>query len=153
MAEAPDLVRNETATMRQYDAQRGHFIHRAAEHQVRHHQRGVEREADEVRQVIIFHAALGQTLIRMGKDKAAKLLDGLQHLAELLRRQRRAFDRSRQLHRLETVLFHHALQLGNGGIRILHRQMRHAAQPRRVFRHHLRNAVVGEFCRSEAGIC
>ena len=46
--------------VREQEAQLLQVVERTAEHQVRHHHRGVEREADEVAQVIGVHAAAGR---------------------------------------------------------------------------------------------
>ena len=144
MHKTPDLVRHEAAAMRQQKLECFAFIQCAAEHQVRHHHGGVEWEADEVVEVIRFHPALGKALVRMGEDKAAQLLGGLQHLAKLVVGQRQALDGGAHLDAFELVFLHHAFQLSDGGIRVLHGQVRQATQPLRVLGHHLRNAIIGE---------
>ena len=93
MDETADLVRHVAAAVRAQDAQRLQFVERAAEHEVRDHERGVEREADEVAQVVLVHAAFREALVGVREDEAAELLDRLQHLAEVRIGERRAFDR------------------------------------------------------------
>ena len=63
-----------------------------------------------------------------------------------------AFDGGADLDRFEPVFLHHALELGDRRVGVLHRQRRHAAQAVGMLRDHLRDAVVVELRRGEARV-
>ena len=142
MRQPADLEGNIATAMREHDFQRFQFIERATEHQVRNHQRGIEREAEQIIKIIVVHAAVGAALIGMRKHEAAELLDGAQHRTELFLGELRAVDAGGEFDRFETIFTHDAFEFGDRRVRVLHWQKSHAAQTRRMFINDLCDAVV-----------
>src|SRR5262249_41922025 len=62
------------------------------------------------------------------------------------------FDRRANLDSLEFIVLHDAFELGDRRVRMLHRQRRHAAQAPWMLSHHLGNAIIAEFGRSQASL-
>src|SRR4051794_13156034 len=102
--EPADLVGQVAAPVRNQEPQPGERIHRAAEHELRDHERLVERIADRVEELVAVHAALGSAAEGMREHEAAELLDGAQHGTILFLCEERAVDRGADLDALEAVL-------------------------------------------------
>ena len=93
---------------------------------------------------VVAAEVLGQRAcdVRMGEHCHLEFRCALEHRAELRIRDQVALDAAAELDRAEAVLARGALQFGDCGVDILHRQRGHAAEACRARGHHRGDAVV-----------
>ena len=142
--EAPDLIRQKATAVRQQELEVFQLVERTAEHELADHDRGVERIADEVGQVPAIEPAARTLRIRVREDDHLQFLQAAQYRPEFWVGEFFFADGGAHFHRLETVLLDDALELRDRGIRMLHGQCCHAAQPVGTRSDHFSEAVVDE---------
>ena len=116
MVDAARIGRQIPAAMRQDEFQIGVVVEHAAKDQVMHRDRGVERVADDVDQIMVAEPARLGEPGRVHEDQQAELLDAGENLAETRGRQILAADIGRDLDAAETQGFVQPVEFGDGEI-------------------------------------